>query len=397
MTSDISSLVQDSARFTAVFEEEANFCAGATQIHTHTPTCVKYSIRKQENNRDPCRFGAPWRLVEKTSFGEGGVLQIRRSHTLVNRWNKAMAVGLRHNHDVSFIMTKCKGLALVFYLTNYATKVEDPVWKRAVAAKELFQVLGDGMTQDQPNDGSRSVEGYERENRTRQFLMRVANRVFTERALSQVEVVAHLQGYGTEFASNKAWTFLNVCTLYWHIFRRWRHLQCASGRECLDEPIEETVLLEEAGQKISFVQAYAYRGRLLEDVSLYDYMSIVMLKRKGKGAPARGEVEFENSWPASKTWVQILRRPGEHAVVCFDGYLGMDFAEEDESYYRRYVISATQPPDRVVRKTAPRMPGRLSEMPCRVRSLTGDVRIQSSSATPRHLCPMAGLPLRDGG
>jgi hypothetical protein len=45
----------------------------------------------------------------------------------VNRWNKAMAVGLRHNHDISFIVTKCKGLALVFYVINYTTKVKDLV------------------------------------------------------------------------------------------------------------------------------------------------------------------------------------------------------------------------------------------------------------------------------
>jgi hypothetical protein len=71
-------------------------------------------------------------------------------------------------------------------------------------------------------------------------------------------------------------------------------------------------------------------------------MSIVMLKRKGErvGAGSRGEVGFESSWPSSKAWVQVLRPPGEHATVC---YLGMDFAEEDEHYHRRYVdTGATQ-------------------------------------------------------
>ncbi|KAF1814386.1 hypothetical protein P152DRAFT_456641, partial [Eremomyces bilateralis CBS 781.70] len=57
---------------------------------------------------------------------------------MVNRWNKAIAVGLRHNHDISFIGTQCKTMALVFYLTNYATKVEDPVSKRVAAAAELI-------------------------------------------------------------------------------------------------------------------------------------------------------------------------------------------------------------------------------------------------------------------
>jgi len=51
-----------------------------------------------------------------------------------------------------------------------------------------------------------------------------------DRPLSQVEVTVRLLGYGTEFTSNDAWTFLNVCALYWHVFRRWLHLQHEAGR-----------------------------------------------------------------------------------------------------------------------------------------------------------------------
>jgi hypothetical protein len=351
VTSDISSLLQNSQQFAAAFDEEANFCAGATQIHTHSPTCVKYSIRGQGKNRDPCRFKAPWRLAERTAFTDDEVLQIRRTHSMVNRWNKAMAVGLRHNHDISFIATQCKTMAIVFYVTNYATKVEDPVWKRVAAAAELFPVVDESVTESQANEADRG------QNKTRQFLMRVANRIFTERALSQVEVVAHLLGYPMEFASNHAWTFLNVSSLYWHVFRRWRHLRRESGMETIDEPVEEAVLLEEAGQRISFVQAYPHRGRLLQGLSLYDYMSIVKLKRKGKGAGAWGEVQFDSSWPLSQTWVQVLRRPGEHAVVCFDGYLSMDLGEEDEGYYKRYVW---RPRGRSLPRPGPRCAGRLT-------------------------------------
>ncbi|PVH90925.1 hypothetical protein DM02DRAFT_647465 [Periconia macrospinosa] len=335
VTSDISSLLQDSERLAANFDEEANFCAGATQIHTHSPTCVKYSIRGQGKNRDPCRFKAPWKLVEKTSFMDDGVLQIRRNHSMVNRWNKAMAIGLRHNHDISFIGTQRKTMAIVFYVTNYATKVEDPVWKRVAAASEVFRALGAGMTENRADtvDGACEVDG--RQNRTRQFLMRVANRIFTERPLSQVEVVAHLLGYRTEFTNNKAWTFLNVGSLYWHIFRRWGHLRRAGGMEGQDGPVDETVLLEETGQRISLVEAYPHRGRLLRGLSLYDYMSLIKLKRKGNGTGAWCEVQFDSAWPPSQAWVQALRKPGEHAIVCLDGYLSMDFDEEDELYHRR--------------------------------------------------------------
>lgn len=134
--------------------------------------------------------------METTAFTESRVLQIRRSHSMVNRWNKAMAVGLRHKHDISSIATQCKTMAIMFYVTNYATKVEDPVWKRVAAAAELLPVPNESVAESQTEEAKRG------QNRTRQFLMRVANRIFTDRSLSQVEVVAHLLGYPTEFVSN---------------------------------------------------------------------------------------------------------------------------------------------------------------------------------------------------
>ncbi|KAL8303418.1 hypothetical protein RB600_007051 [Gaeumannomyces tritici] len=272
VTSDISHLLQNTEQFAAAFGEEANFCAGATQIHTHSPTCVKYAIRRPGKKNELCRFKAPWGLAEETAFTEEGVLRIRRNHSMVNRWNKAIAVGLRHNHDISFIATQCRTMAIVYYVTNYATKVEDPVWKRAAAAAELFGVVGKGVrdSEREGEDDARrpSSADSERGNKTRQFLMRVANRVFTDRTLSQVEVVAHPLGYSTEFANNEAWVFLNVPSLYWHIFRRWRHLRRAAGMEGLGEPVDETVLLEEAGQRVSLVQAYPHRGEILRDLCL---------------------------------------------------------------------------------------------------------------------------------
>ncbi|XP_044717974.1 ATP-dependent DNA helicase [Hirsutella rhossiliensis] len=191
--------------------QEANFCAGATQIHTHNPTCVEYSLGNKGRKGDLCRFKAPWKLVEKTTFSQDGVLRIRRSHPMVNQWNEAIAVGLRHNYDISFIATQRKTMALVYYVTNYATKVEDPTWKRVAAAAELLPIVSAGGQPAAGEDAGNGVVGDDgTEKKTRQFLMRAVNRVFTERALSQVEVVAHLLVYPSEFTSGSIWAYLNV-------------------------------------------------------------------------------------------------------------------------------------------------------------------------------------------
>ncbi|KAK6829335.1 PIF1 protein [Apiospora arundinis] len=52
-----------------------------------------------------------------------------------------MAVGLRHNHDISLILTRSKGLSLMWYICNYATKLNAPMWKRLAIASEMLELV----------------------------------------------------------------------------------------------------------------------------------------------------------------------------------------------------------------------------------------------------------------
>ncbi|XP_044716497.1 PIF1-like helicase domain-containing protein [Hirsutella rhossiliensis] len=106
-----------------------------------------------------------------------------------------------------------------------------------------------------------------------------------------------------------AWAFLNVSLLYWQVFRQWPHLRRESGAAVADGSVDESILVEEAGQRICRVEAYRHRGDVLRGLCLYDYVSLV------------------------------LRRPGKQATVCLDGYLSKDFDEDDEgSCYRRAAV-----------------------------------------------------------
>ena len=69
-------------------------------------------------------------------------------------------------------------MAIVFYMTNYTTKVKDPVWKWVAAAAELFCDLDKSTTEHQVEivetvDSHR--KGNNIQNKTRQFLIRVTN------------------------------------------------------------------------------------------------------------------------------------------------------------------------------------------------------------------------------
>ncbi|XP_044714515.1 PIF1 protein [Hirsutella rhossiliensis] len=252
---------------------------------------------------------SPWKIVDETGFTEDGLLQIRRNHPLVNRYNKSLAVGLRHNHDVSMILTKTKGLAMVYYITNYATKLETPMWKRIALAAEVARQLREaGGTRLRtpgptlPDDRQQVVL-----NESRQFLMRTANRIFSERQLSAVEVCYHLLGYDTDFTNVPHWSFLNLTALYWTIFRLWAHLRHQAGELTDAEQPPETIPLRQGGRTLLCLDVYAYRGHVLQDLCLYDYMSMV----------------------------HLLRRPDQYAVPIFQGYISDDHEDDHPVYVKR--------------------------------------------------------------
>jgi len=70
-----------------------------------------------------------------------GLLKVARNYSIVNRYNKAIAIGLRHNHDISIILSKSYSLSIIYYITNYAIKLKTPIWKRIALAEEIFRVI----------------------------------------------------------------------------------------------------------------------------------------------------------------------------------------------------------------------------------------------------------------
>ena len=107
--------------------------------------------------QQPCRFHAPWPLVENTHFDDG-LLKVARKVSMVNRYNEAMAIGLRHNHDISLVLSKNYGLSMIYYITNYATKLETPTWKRIALAEEVMRLVREENDMDRQSGRSSSAE-----------------------------------------------------------------------------------------------------------------------------------------------------------------------------------------------------------------------------------------------
>ena len=150
-----------------------------------------------------------------------------------------MAVGLRHNFDLAFLNTRSQGLSMIYYITNYATKLSTPTWKRLFLGACVMESLGgnadapDGVADLTAADGRQQV----RNNRTRQFFNRWANKIFSDRELSSVEVCYHLLGMQTDFTDNTEWEYVHLNTLYWAVFRHWPGVQGLASDEMHRDPL----------------------------------------------------------------------------------------------------------------------------------------------------------------
>src|SRR5207247_892440 len=71
----------------------------------------------------------PEPLQEVSKLDEYGVIHLMRNNPWVNAWNPSIAITLWSNHDISFLATKTRSLAVIYYVTNYTTKEDVSSYK----------------------------------------------------------------------------------------------------------------------------------------------------------------------------------------------------------------------------------------------------------------------------
>ena len=97
-----------------------------TALHVCNQTCYKYN-KNNKNSEKISRFGygdAGKELIKLSIMDEHGKINLKRADAFVNNFNWIMQVALRCNHDIKFLHDKItKSLAILYYLTNYTTKM----------------------------------------------------------------------------------------------------------------------------------------------------------------------------------------------------------------------------------------------------------------------------------
>ena len=329
------------------FQEQAYFVASRCQVHQHSATCVKYSFKDAvkdggaKRGRPLCRFGAPWKLVPETGFTEDGLLHVERNHPMVNRYNQSMGVGLWHNHDISLILTRSKGLSLMWYICNYATKLNAPMWKRLAIASKVLELVRQQQGRLEERRGEPVAEEEGRVlamvlDETMTFMLKISNRVFSSRELSQPEVLAYLLGFGTDFSSVRSWAWVHLNSLYWACARRWPAL-CDALAGLSREPSAENVYFQHNGFKLPYLEVYRCRGRVLEGLCFYEYLCFLELKKKESAGKGPRFVPFPATALTCAGWVEKLRLPGKASYPVLDGRLTDHLDEQDEKVVKWYV------------------------------------------------------------
>ncbi len=115
-----ASLGKTDAEFALALYRDSNAIASKMQVHSslHNATCFKYRAAVSGKYW----FDFLYSCIDKTRVTGLGSIKISQNHPWINPWNLAFASLIRSNHDINFILSNVKTLALVCYITNYAIK-----------------------------------------------------------------------------------------------------------------------------------------------------------------------------------------------------------------------------------------------------------------------------------
>ena len=109
--------------FSSRFRADVAQLVETNNIHKHSDTCYKY-CKANRDGKKSCRMRMPRKLVLVSTIDpDTGHISIRRSDPMINNFNEYTLAACRSNMDIKFIWTGSDAKALVYYITDYVTKM----------------------------------------------------------------------------------------------------------------------------------------------------------------------------------------------------------------------------------------------------------------------------------
>lgn len=149
-----ASLNKTDKEFSQKLEQNSNSIAAKFPLYssTHNAICFKYEAAASGQYW----FNFPRSQLAQTTMLNQGIIDVELNNVWINPWYPALASLTRSNHDINFIPSNVKALALVYYITNYATKDGCIQYQQIMEAVFVWKIYKD-TTNQRIEDGSTGV------------------------------------------------------------------------------------------------------------------------------------------------------------------------------------------------------------------------------------------------
>lgn len=281
------------------YAELANSC----QRHQHRATC--YKNWRGPPNPKKCRFELDTENIVRNTIVDPatGELTLRKLDGMVANFNATMLKAIRCNMDIKFLGSGADAKAVIYYITDYISKSQLKTHVAYATLELAIKKLGEF----DPLEDNVSISA-------KKLLIKCCNAMIGLQELSAPQVSSYLLGFNDHYTSH------SFKQLFWKAFET--HLERKSpSPECYPtskyQPavipsIDDDTVVEENGVMMHMnedeirieldkdrflvpkgdqVADYIYRGRKLECLNLWDFISQIEKVRKRKQEPT----DFLNS------------------------------------------------------------------------------------------------------
>ena len=190
-----------------------------------------------------------------------------------------------------------KSLALIYYLTNYATKDDVSPYQMLIKAALLKESIEKAKANPTPNATDLRLQ----EKNIDRFELRCFNSL-SEREVSGPQVASSLLQLPTHYTDNYNFVQVNLWWLRKYVRTAIDSFESLYGSS--SESIGEEQCLLDRGEKgpVSRFDNYKWRGPSLAHLPFFEYCMLVQSKNKDDARTS--DVEFDDKHPNSDTQIQ---------------------------------------------------------------------------------------------
>ncbi|CAF3882860.1 unnamed protein product [Adineta steineri] len=326
-----------SPNFASRFRADVVRVVEASNIHNHTDTCYKY-CNTSKGLKQICRMRMPRKLVAVSTIDpETGHISMRRSHPMINNFNEYIISACRSNMDIKFIWTGSDAKALVYYITDYVTKM-------SLSFHDTFALVQKGITS--MNNSFHQPDNESAIEKSRKLILRCYNTLASQQELSGAQVASYLMNWEDHYTTHK---FQGLFLIQTELFLQSELNEIRTKQKskfmvhdviddyiCDDEAIDDQnndeeqfqIQISENDEKHVLVNTrinYQYRSETLNNICLYDFVSILYKKKMNtadlkylsnikalekqndnrKGRPPNERYAFQKQHPQATTYVMM--------------------------------------------------------------------------------------------